>query len=348
MSQRWRKTGFFIASAAMAVTGTLVATVPAARAQTLPAGCTETFRVTCRYSYTGGAQQFMVPPKVTFLIVELIGAAGGHGCREGFGGGGGAAGAEVKGYIILPPNPTGTKLEVYVGGKGDDARSAGRYGCAFANGGFNGGGGGGVQVKGWYADGGGGGGASDIRDGTFGLGNRLAVAGGGGGGASGGANTLVGWVPGGEGGKGGALGDEGKPGENSHEYLPGLGGEGATPSSGGTGGQSNGRCTRQSGLNGRLGQGGSGGGFFYEANGRLEAGNEYCGSGGGGGGGGVYGGGGGGQGDSRPDTFLDIAGAGGGGGGSSAITNPNGSTIKSGVATSDGNGFVSIAYNVPK
>lgn len=361
MVLRWRK-ALIAGGAAVAATGSLYVSVPAARAQTLPAGCVETgARVTCRYAFTGSPQQFTVPPKVTFLIVDLIGAAGGHGCRDSIGiGGDGGKGAQLKGYVIFPPNPTGRVVDVYVGGKGGAAETSinGRSCNPVLNGGYNGGGGGGFTAFGGNA-GGAGGGASDIRTGRL-LADRVAVAAGGGGGAGGGFQ-----VYGGEGGNGGASGHPGSTGQASSEggFPGGHGGPGATPAAPGAGGVSSGQCAGQPGFPGTLGHGGAGAGVVYPLDGRVVSTESGCGGRGpapgglgtggggtgGGGGGGVYGGGGGGWGD-KPNggTIFKEAGGGGGGGGSSFIDNPNGSTITSGVATDDGNGRVTITYNIPR
>lgn len=358
-----RKKALLIAGTALAVTSSLYAS-PAARAQTLPEGCREIFdgaRVTCEYSTTGGERMFEVPPKVTFLIVDLIGAAGGHGCRDVFGhGGDGGAGAEVKGYIILPAHSTPTVLWVRVGGRGHAPATDIRGNCGvIANGGFNGGGENGFSAGGRNG-GGSGGGASDIRSSGGSLADRLAVAGGGGGGGGGIYHTF-----GGAGGSGGATGQTGLQGGTSAEggFLGGLGGVGATPSSGGAGGGSGATCAGQPGFTGRAGHGGRGAGVIYEVDGQIRVTDSGCGGqgpapgglatggggSGGGGGGGLYGGGGGGWGDKPTGgTIFKAAGGGGGGGGSSFIATTQGSTITSGVTTPDGDGRVTITYNTPR
>jgi hypothetical protein len=310
-----------------------------AAAQALPSGCSLTgpgSLVTCKYFYTGHSQEFTVPVGVTYLFVDLIGAAGGTGC--GFYGGSyngsglGGAGAELKAEPVGLPARLGRGvrvLQVNVGGRGEDSVYGNKAtGCQMAAGGFNGGAHGGHRGAG----GGGGGGASDIRFGAFALDERLETAGGGGGGGSTGGNRLI---LGGAGGAGGATGKDGVAGNQGYnESGGGGGGQGATATSPGAGGDG-GVGTLCNAANvfggqahgGRLGHGGAGAGI--------------CSSAGGGGGGGVYGGGGGAAGGN--DGYGYHAGGGGGGGGGSSA-GPSGAKITSGVATPDGNGRVTIAY----
>lgn len=335
------------------VTGSLCASVPvqAVATQALPSGCNQvSATVTCRFFYSGAPQRLQLPVGVTNLRVDLIGAAGGHGCRA-FGGdlgNRGGAGAEVKGDIALPPDGSVRVLQIHVGGRGHDAQdfeefdedAEGEFSgavCLRARGGHNGGGEGGWKLRDLHFDGGGGGGASDIRSGGFNLGDRLATAGGGGGGGSVGFSNGEGLNPGGAGGNGGASGQDGFPGQAAQtSILGGGGGRGATPAAGGLGGVSRGYCQGTPGVSGRLGIGGQGAPDGLDRFSLLS-----CGGAGGGGGGGVYGGGGGGTGDfARP--FAELAGGGGGGGGSSA--GPVGSSITSGVTTPDGNGTVTISW----
>src|SRR3954463_6500923 len=66
----------------------LVGVPPVARAQTLPANCTQAgATVTCVFSYTGAEQTFLVPANAANLQAIAIGAAGGS---YGFIGGQGA------------------------------------------------------------------------------------------------------------------------------------------------------------------------------------------------------------------------------------------------------------------
>ena len=115
-----------------------------------------------QFSYTGGAQQFVVPSGVTVIDVRAHGAAGGRN---------GGWGSQV--YAQLPVVP-GETLSVYVGGVGGD----------YGDPGFNGGGAGGRDWFWYNGFGGGGGGATDIRRGAGTEADRVLVAGGGGGGTS--------------------------------------------------------------------------------------------------------------------------------------------------------------------
>lgn len=107
------------------------------------------------FSYTGGAQSYLVPAGVTSLQIEAWGAQGGTS--------NGGLGGYAKATITTTPGQT---LQVNVGGAGGSSGA----------GGFNGGG---NDAGNMY---GGGGGASDVRQGGTALSNRVVVAGGGGGG----------------------------------------------------------------------------------------------------------------------------------------------------------------------
>ena len=197
--------------------------------------------------------------------------------------------------------------QVRVGGAGTDSW------YSTVPGGYNGGGSG----TGFIWSSGSGGGATDVRAGSYGLGDRLLVAGGGGG--AGGA----GWE-GGFGGPGAWItgGDGGNP---NASYLPRANGLGGGQSAGGAGGQySNGLNYNQSmGQPGVLGTGGAG------ACGLSPDGLNGCGGHGGGGGGGGYYGGGGGNED------------GGGGGGGSSLA-PAGATVDAGA--NGGDGHITLTY----
>ena len=222
--------------------------------------CTGTTIVTCTFSYTGGAQTFVVPVGVSTVTVDSSGAQGGPMQQTGAGKGG-----EAIATISVTPGET---LTVDAGGSGN----------ATVNSGFNGGGNGPSGASK-------GGGASDVKRGT----TILVIAGGGGGRAGfGGAPTAAAGGPGGaadgNGGNGGSVssGPTSCPG--------GLGGHGG-PEGGAFGGGSPpvSGCGAEgsAGTSGTSGQGGTGG----------ATGGTGLENGGGGGGGGSVGGGGGGGGD---------------------------------------------------
>ncbi|MBD3638641.1 MAG: hypothetical protein HUJ25_14915 [Crocinitomicaceae bacterium] len=221
------------------------------------------------FEYTGKFQTYIVPEGVNSIEVELWGAGGGYGSWErarypdkykpGNGG---------KITATYPVEP-GSKVFVFVGGRGDNATDTYQ-----GKGGFNGGGDG--NNTGDYGPycGGGGGGASDIRIGGSGLGDRVLVAGGGGGAGS---NYPDGGDHGGHGG--GLEGEDGQSnGGTAHESV----GRGGTQTSGGKGGQWPAYLRAENGKLGRGGHapdstaGGGGGGGYY-------GGGAGCWSGGGGG-----------------------------------------------------------------
>ena len=204
------------------------------------------------FAATGAAQTWTAPDGISSVFVDATGGAGDtYPCITISQPGG-------KGATELATLPVvgGQTYQVNVGGSG-------------ASGGWNGGGAGADSC------GGTGGGASDIRNGGFGLADRVLIAGGGGGGA------------GGTGGAGGQVG-----GSGGGSYYGGGGGGGGTATAGGGGGGAGG-SSATSGAAGTLGAGGMAGTGF---------------GGGAGGGGGGYFGGGGGGGPSGAD-----GGAGGGG-----------------------------------
>jgi hypothetical protein len=208
------------------------------------------------FEYTGKSQTYTVPPGVSSIKVELIGAGGGYSSWEnerfvdkykpGKGG---------KLTATYPVTP-GETVYVFVGGRGDNATDT-REG----DGGFNGGGNG--NNTGDYGPycGGGGGGASDIRLGGSGLANRVLVAGGGGGAGS---NYPDGGDHGGQGG--GLRGTDGMA-DNSTDHV--SCGRGATQTHGGKGGQWSSYLAGQNGKFGNGGHapdstaGGGGGGGYY-------------------------------------------------------------------------------------
>jgi hypothetical protein len=235
---------------------------------------------TCSFSYTGGEQTLAVPPGVTSVTIEAVGASGG-------GNAGGAGGAASATATVT----AGSTLYVEVGGQG--TASAG---------GFNGGGAPGTGASAGGA--GGGGGASDVRTVCMlcanSLGSRLVVAAGGGGsGASG--------IDSGALARGGAADAGGQSGRDSggdaSDKGGGAGGAGTASSGGvlGAGGAADaGGMPGSGGATGAQGLGGGGGGGSANTSGGGGGGGYWAGGGGGGGGAstGHQGGGGGGGGGS--------------------------------------------------
>jgi Putative Ig domain len=273
-----------------------------------------TATVTC--GYTGAAQYWTVPVAVSQATFTLYGAEGGTSVYSTAGG----LGAEVTGTL---PVTAGSTLQINVGQGG-----ALNTGPTFGGGGQSG------------DDGTSGGGASDVRDGSYGLADRLLVAGGGGGGGA--AGRLE--QPDSDGGPGGNAGSPGQQGASGlggcGETLTGggggLAGTSSAGGSGGAGGTASGTsCGVTAGSNGAAGSAGAGG-----------AGGEAF--GGAGGGGGYYGGGGSG-GESGSDNDTDCSAAGGGGGGSSYTGTASNASVTDGVAASAGspNGEVVITYTIP-
>jgi hypothetical protein len=261
-----------------------------------------------QFSYSGEAEEFVVPADVCSVTVDAYGASG---TEEGIFQEVGLAPAG-KGSPFAPPGlggratadievTPGETLHVVVGGMGEPD----------GFGGFNGGGDAGEpDNEGPY--GGGGGGASDVRRSPYGLTERLVVAGGGGGGGAEaeGEDDGEGGDGGGEVGlDGAASADDGTPG-----------GGGGTQTAGGAA-DTTFDPTAQPGA---LGIGGNGGGGTDQNDG------------GGGGGGGFYGGGGGaGDGEDTDD--------GGGGGGGSGF-GPAGVVFETGVQ--EGDGVVELTWTV--
>lgn len=188
------------------------------------------------YSFTGAAQQYVVPAGVVSLQVDLIGGNAARGA--GLGGSAGATG-RVTGTLAVTPGET---LYIFVGGN-----------ATAPAGGWNGGGNGGTSTTSY---GGGGGGATDIRRGGTNLANRLAVAAGGGGGGG----TQSGFA-------GGAAGPTGAAGAGTN------GGTGGTQTAGGTTGGalgvggSAGTTNRSGGGGGGYYGGGAGVGTSYDGGG---------------------------------------------------------------------------------
>ena len=119
------------------------------------------------FSPTGAEQSYVVPPDVSLVSIEAIGAAGGAHC----GGGAGGLGAQVSAELAVSP---GSVLYVEVGDVGAPGVLPGGVCSTTPETVFNGGGARGIVGAG------GGGGASDVRTVPMGeagsLGSRLIVA----------------------------------------------------------------------------------------------------------------------------------------------------------------------------
>ncbi len=318
--------GGFVGSGAAVV---LASSIPEAGAVPTVSPCPApvisgtTATVTCSYNGTNGtdgsAQSWTVPAGVTQATFDVFGAQGG-------GSSGGPGGEDVGTFTVTP----GSTYQINVGGQPSGTAA-----------GYNGGG-----SAGTLGSTTGGGGASDIRDGGYGLADRIAVAGGGGGSAAG-SGGGPGVVSGGDGGGadgsstagcqycgGGGTSSAGGPAAS----VPASSGGGPcdpnylvsstvpiAPTSGGSGVGGNGgsrSCTYQNPL-------ASTPTTYYE--------------GGGGGGGGWFGGGGG-DGYIGGFTFPNFSTPGGGGSGhiDNSATSPNSNT-----GVQSGNGEVVITYTVP-
>jgi hypothetical protein len=171
------------------------------------------------FNYTGAAQTYTVPPNVTSLQVDALGAQGGPGFNSPAKPGG--SGARTQAALSVTP---GEVLTIYVGGYGTLAPSAQHRG------GYNGGGTG-------YNNHGGGGGATDIRRGAAALADRLLVAGGGGGAGDFNNGGNAGFV--GTGGTGSYLGGGGTQAAGGSGLNPGATGslgQGGNADAGGGGG----------------------------------------------------------------------------------------------------------------
>ena len=253
------------------------------------------------FNYTGTMQTFTVPNCASEVTITAWGA---QGRKSGSIGGSTGRGGMAQGTLSVTP---GEALYVYVGGHD----------------GYNGGG----EAR-WGASNGGG--ASDVRQGTTELSDRVIVAGGGGGlsgdshsgnGGHGGGGSCGANYCGGEGGGGysGSGSNGGTSGGSGASGCHGGGGGGGGIESGGAGATSTCYGT-YSGGTGTLGQGGDGNGYSCSGGGVA------------GGGGGYYGGGG---------AAGGNCGAGGGGGGSSwtgTLTDPVFSTGNT------GDGYVTISW----
>jgi uncharacterized repeat protein (TIGR01451 family) len=221
------------------------------------------------FSTPGQQVTWTVPPGVTQVLADAVGAAGGtdaggNGCVPGHGG-------EVTATVPVTPGQT---LTLLVGGAGGNA-SGGQGGAAGAAGGGAGGSAGATEFA---SGGGGGGGGSSVSA----PGARLVVAGGGGG-CAGSANGSDG-----DGGNDGFAGQDGhsaKGGGAGTQTAAGAGGASApstdasgTAGSGAVGGAGAGSASVE------LGGGGGGGGYFGGGGGGATAVGQGIAGGGGGGG----------------------------------------------------------------
>ncbi len=195
------------------------------------------------YNYTGAVQTFVVPPCVTTVTIDALGAQGG-------GPTGGLGGHAVATVPVVP----GSTLYIYVGGRPTAQLGAG---------GFNGGGATIVLPCGGGNEGWPGGGASDVRT-TASLNDRMVVAGGGGG---------SGWGSGLGGSGGGTLGVDG-----AASWIAGTHGKGGTQSAGGIGGLYTGNM--QQAPSGTFGIGGDGNPVNTYCTGGAGGGGWYGGGGG--------------------------------------------------------------------
>jgi hypothetical protein len=266
------------------------------------------------FEFTGGPEEFLVPPDVCRVHVEALGASGGDRrslAGEEFPGVGGYGAYAIADLEVTP----GEALTVRVGGEGGDAVQKNVLegepnALPGGAGGFNGGADGGTIVGGAFATGGrgtgaGGGGASDVRRAGPGPDTRVVIAAGGGG-------TGAGDQFGGDG-----RWHEGQQGGDGNGFP--KGGGGGTDVAGGAPGQDDTGFVTAGG--GTLGTGGHGASTMNDGFGLAVF-------AGGGGGGGLHGGGGGGA------AALDNAPGGGGGGGSSLV--PPGGFVEAGVRNGDG------------
>jgi hypothetical protein len=178
-----------------------------------------------QFVFTGAMETFTVPTSVTYIDVDITGAAGG-GTGNGFPG----FGARVQTSIPVTP---GSTLYIFVGGQG-----------GVSSAGFNGGGAG-------TSAGSGGGGASDIRAGANDLAHRIIVAGGG----AGYDYADCGPTKGGNGGEVGLAGNVG-----SCSYP--IGGGGTKVAGGSASGNAGPGSLGQGGAGGPSYGGGGGGGYY--------------------------------------------------------------------------------------
>ncbi|HEX3840060.1 MAG TPA: putative Ig domain-containing protein [Acidimicrobiales bacterium] len=195
------------------------------------------------FSYTGTPSTFTVPPGVTSVTFDVIGAQGGGATspRDASGNGGEA--------LVTSTVTPGSQYQINVGGQN----------------GYNGGGSGANERPYGNGTSANGGGASDVRLGGTALANRVVVGGGGGG--AGDFGDAGGSGAGPNGGNG--------VGENNGGVITNGGGGGTQSAGGGAG-----SCTNChfAGSGGSVGQGGTGGVGWYLAGG--GGGGGYFGGGG--------------------------------------------------------------------
>ena len=300
------------------------------------AGCTGAgLLTTCTFTFTGGAQDWVVPVDVAAATFTVIGAAGGSTNTRAGGLGGG---------VVATQNVTpGSVVRLFVGGVGgSEAAGFRKQGV----GGWNGGGNGGSWIDHngshfLYPAGAGGGGASDVRVRAV---RRLGPHPG---------RWRRRWrrrrgkqppagIPGSGGNGGGATLAGGQGGYVSGAWV-GAGGGGGGSNVGGSGGGASGGGSLYDGcgiwdpawpIAGGAGAVAVGGGGGYLASGWNGARCDQDAAWGGGGGGGWYGGGGGGGG---------ITGGAGGGGGSGYAPPGSAST----VGEPGAHGVITISYLDP-
>jgi hypothetical protein len=212
--------------------------------------------VTATFGCTGGMMEFdftgtpqsWSPPCSTVINVDVRGAGGGRSWSTN-NLGTATLGGRVQASLVVQATDV---LNIYVGGAGADATSAG-----VGAGGYNGGASGGAFSTSQY--GGGGGGATDIRLNGAALTDRVIVAGGAGGVASCSANPIAGGIG------GGLTAGDGASCGNATEVTA----KGGTQTTGGAGGMYPGYCQAAAGTAGAgapgcagAGGGGGGGGWF--------------------------------------------------------------------------------------
>ena len=244
----------------LSLSGLVVLSSASPAAAAAPAPVCDATTCTVTFPYSGAAESFTVPARVTELDVSVSGAAGGD-ARDALGSVGGQGGVTRATMGATP----GTSLEILVGGAGSTAGGTSV-------------GGGGATSSDSYLGSGGGGSFIFRADGT-----PLVISGGGGGGAG------IGWGPV-NGGRGAGAGSSGEDGATVEFYNPSTPARGGSSSAGGAGStnriDANGLPGAGPSANSAPGAGGRSGSYTY--NGFYD---------GGGGGGGYYGGGGGGYAD---------------------------------------------------
>jgi len=261
--------GVVVCVGAMAAMALGAAVSPPGAAGVAPCGATGvlTNSATCVYS-TVGSDTFTVPAGVSSVVLNVVGAQGGHYFIAGDAAHGGSPAGDITGRLggnggqasgTLPGLTPGQVLQVDVAGIGANGtapqRSGGMGNGPFggsgalggfggSNGGVSGGAGDASGASGGSApyaggNGSGGGGSSDVRSNLSGcaslhcgLSDRVLVGGGGGGGGgTGGSGMALGGAGGAGGGSSGASGGGTVDGGN-----PGVSGTGATQTAGGSGG----------------------------------------------------------------------------------------------------------------